>query len=138
VYVAFLSLLLFLLLSTHFSPDVNALESLTNLTELNLKANKIKRLNQLHAISCMNNLRRLELAGNDIVHLAGYPKVVFDLQPKLLFIDDWLAQCYDMRFFLLLNVIVSGSCALHFCVWKYCLVVCKNIAYLNVATIFQV
>jgi hypothetical protein len=107
VYVVFHLLLLFLLLSTHFSPDVNALESLTNLTELNLKANKIKRLDQLRGISCMNNLRRLELAGNDIVHLAGYPKVVFDLQPKLLFIDDWLVQCYYIRTFVI--VFVSGS-----------------------------
>lgn len=73
----------------HFRTSIAALQSLTELDQLELRGNQIRKLSDLTALTGMRGLRRLSLRGNPICQTADYPVEIFKLQPSLQQIDEW-------------------------------------------------
>lgn len=84
--------------SFQYRTNIDPLMSLLKLESLDLTGNRIRSLDQLHALKYLNRLRILKLAGNPICVKVEYPVEIFRLQPCLQEIDTW----YCLYIFLLI------------------------------------
>jgi len=69
--------------------SLEALRGMERLSFLDARGNRIKDLDSLQSLTTMIGLKRIMLAGNPITHHDEYPRIVFQLQPNLEYIDDW-------------------------------------------------
>ncbi len=69
------------------SDNVVALEPLSHLETLVLGGNRIRRFEDLQPLVKLRNLHTLELLGNPVCSLAGYPNIVLSMLPALLNLD---------------------------------------------------
>ena len=69
--------------------DLKPLQSLYNLTTLNIIGNKVSTISDLKPLQFLPKLTNLYITGNPVTLEYDFPRAVFNMLPSVQIIDHW-------------------------------------------------